>query len=59
MNDNASSFTYRKGDAEFTAPAPSQSAWDIILAVLAGAAIALAGCYSGQSFQNHDQGDSE
>lgn len=40
-NSQDSGFTYRNGDQEFTAPPPSQSAWDTILAVLAGAAIAI------------------
>lgn len=40
--DKNSGFTYRNGESEFTTPPPSQSVWDTIFAVLAGAAIAIA-----------------
>ena len=58
-NDNAGGFTYRNENTEFTIPAPSQSTWDILLAVLVDAAIALAGCQTGQSFSSHHQGEPE
>lgn len=36
------SFTFRNGNTEINTPAPTQSAWDLLLAVLVGAAIATA-----------------
>jgi len=39
---NAGGFTLRNGNTQVTTPAPSQSTWDTLLAVLAGAAIAIA-----------------
>lgn len=40
--NSSGGFTYEDGDRKFTTPAPSQSVWDTVLAVLAGAAIAIA-----------------
>ncbi len=40
-NQNNGGFTFSNGDTQFTTPAPSQSAWDILLAVTIGAAIAI------------------
>jgi hypothetical protein len=57
--NSSSGFTFQDGDRTFITPAPSQSVWDTVLAVLVGAANALAGCQAGQSFQNHDQGESK